>query len=85
MAIFNINTRKSAEEIYNDMERSIFSNADRKNAAMKDNIATCKKVYDLCCDFLQNHHLVTAATNLNSDQVVSMEDFNEDANRISFS
>ena len=80
MAIFNINTRKSAEEIYNDMERSIFSNADRKNAAMKDNIATCKKVYDLCCDFLQNHHLVTAATNLNSDQVVSMEDFNEDAN-----
>lgn len=72
-------TRRTADEIYTEMESTIFSEADRRNAKTRAKIDSCRRVYDLCCNFLEGHRLVNANVDLHSNDVIGCESFNGDA------
>lgn len=74
------NPRRSASDIYAEMEKTIFAEADRKRSLNKSNIMTSRKVYDLVCSFLTNNHMVNSDVNVFDDSsFVGLESFNGDA------
>ena len=72
-------TRRNAMDVYNEMENTIFSEKDRRNAKQKANLESCRRVYDACCNFLESHRLVNANVDLQKAQVIGCEAFNADA------
>lgn len=82
--IIGNSARQSAEEVYAEMENSLFhglSSSDRKRAATLENRMLARRTYDACCDFLDQNRIVTGSTNLHdNERVVSMEAFNNDFN-----
>ena len=72
-------TRRNAMDVYTEMENTIFSEKDRRNAKQKANVDHCRRVYDACCNFLEGHRLVNANVDLQKSDVIGCESFNNDA------
>lgn len=71
----NINNKKSVQEIYNEMMRTI----DSDRTMSTTDYARCRKVYNACCEFLAKNHLLNAGVSTDSfGSVISMEAFDDD-------
>lgn len=71
----NINNKKSVQEIYNEMMRTI----DSDRTMSTTDYARCRKVYNACCEFLDKNHLLNAGVSTDSfGSVISMEAFDDD-------
>lgn len=69
--------RMSAEEVFAEMNASLFSGADRNNPDIQKHRQIARTTFDACCDFLRAHRVVNASTPMDGvDRIVSMEDFN---------
>ena len=79
MPMYGNESRRTASEIYAAMQNNSINAAARKRVS-RDSQALARRVYDLCCEFLNKHHLVNAGVNVNdSRQIISVEDFSLDA------
>lgn len=70
--------KRTAQDVYLEMEADIFSEADRKDPITYDQRMLSKHVYDCCCNFLEENRIMRANTNNIPTAVVSMESYNPD-------
>lgn len=72
--------QRSAAEVYAEMEKTIFTDADRKNALTNDKRQEAKMVFDAVCNFLADAKIVRGGTNLGDFKgaIVSMDAYNSE-------
>lgn len=71
--------RKSADQIYREMENSIFGTEERKAALHRNAKELSKRVFDLSCAFLQNNRLMNHGTGNSMESGAGCEAFNADS------
>lgn len=75
--------KETAVDIYAEMEKTIFTDSERKNAYQKNNRNLSKLCFDLACSFLSEKRLVNAGLDLNeTSKIVGLESFNRDASMV---